>query len=95
MSKEEKEVLYQNYLTSGQSIKEFASKNFISPCIIRGLVSYHKRVNNKEQSSFLRVNVKQESDDFSPAKKSISFSLDNHQIQIDDKYLKDLLRCLL
>ena len=93
MLKEEKEVLYQNYLNSGLSIKEFALRNSISPAVIRGLVSYRKRLNNKEQSSFLNVNVKQEDDTYL-SKTTIMFSLDEHQIKIESKHLKDFLRCL-
>lgn len=48
MSKEEKEVLYQCYLESGLSPKDFAVANNISPAVIRGLISFHKRIDRGE-----------------------------------------------
>lgn len=90
MSKEEKEVLYQCYLESNLSIKEFALKNDVSPSIIRGLVSYHKRINNKERSAFISIATKEE-----VKSNVVDFNFDNHQIKIDKSYLKDFLRCLL
>ena len=44
MNKEEKEALYQRYIESGLSPKEFAIANNISPAIIRGLISFHNEL---------------------------------------------------
>ena len=55
MNKEEKEVLYQRYLESGLSPKKFAKTNNISPVIIRWLISFHKRIDAGEQSSFMAL----------------------------------------
>ena len=59
MNKEEKEVLYQHYLESGLSPKEFALANNISLAIIRGLISFHKRIDAGEQSGFIAVLTKE------------------------------------
>lgn len=55
MSKEEKEVLYQCYLESELSPKDFAVANNISPAIIRELISFHKRIDRGEKSSFIQI----------------------------------------
>ena len=91
MNKEEKEVLYQRYLESGLSPKEFASANNISPAIIRGLISFHKRIDAGEQSSFIAVITKEKE---RQASKIISFKLDNHLIEIDPSLLAAFLGAL-
>lgn len=84
MSKEEKEVLYQCYLESGLSVKKFADLNNVKPAVIRGLVSYHKRIESREKSCFISVITKEEK----AKNKLISFKLDNHNIEIDSFFLK-------
>ena len=59
MSKEEKEFLYQNYLKSGLTLKEFAASNNVNLAVIRGMVSFHKRIDNNEQSGFISITWKQ------------------------------------
>lgn len=58
MSKEEKEVLYQCYLESGLSPKDFAVANNISPAVMRGLISFHKRIDRGEKTSFIQITKK-------------------------------------
>lgn len=91
MNKEEKEVLYQRYLKSGLSPKEFALANNISPAIIRGLISFHKRIDAGEQSGFIAVLTKEKE---RQASKPISFKLDNHLIEIDLSLLVAFLGAL-
>ena len=90
MTKEEKEVLYQSYLESGLSPKDFAKANNISFAVIRGLVSFHKRIDSHEQSGFIPVITKTSK----PTSKIISFKLDNHLIEIDLSFLKSFLGVL-
>ena len=91
MNKEEKEVLYQRYIKSGLSPKEFAIANNISPAIIRGLISFHKRIDAGEQSGFITVLTKEKE---RQASKPISFKLDNHLIEIDSSLLTVFLGAL-
>ena len=91
MNKEEKEILYQRYLESGLSPKEFAITNNVSPAIIRGLISFHKRIDACEQSGFIAVLTKEKE---RQASKSISFKLDNHLIEIDSSLLASFLGAL-
>ncbi len=83
MSKEEKEVLYRCYLESGLSPKDFAVANNISPAVIRGLISFHKRIDRGEKSSFIQITTK----GIVNSSKTISFKLDNHLIEIDQNNL--------
>ena len=91
MNKEEKEILYQCYLESGLSPKEFAIANNISPAIIRGLISFHKRFDAGEQPGFITVLTKGKERQTS---KLISFKLNNHLIEIDPSFLKSFLGAL-
>ena len=91
MNKEEKEILYQCYLESGLSPKEFAIANNISPAVIRGLISFHKRIDAGEQSGFITVLTKGKERQTS---KLISFKLDNHLIEIDPSLLAAFLGAL-
>ena len=91
MNKEEKEILYQRYLESGLAPKEFAIANNVSPAIIRGLISFHKRIDACEQSGFITVLTKEKE---RQASKSISFKLDNHLIEIDSSLLASFLGAL-
>ena len=93
MTKEEKEVLYQCYLESGLSPKEFAEKNNINPAVIRGLVSFHKRIDASEQSSFITITTK-EKDNCQSKRSHISFKLDGHHIEIDQSLLSLFLGAL-
>lgn len=88
MNKEEKEILYQNYLKSGLTPKDFAIANNINPAIIRGLVSFHKRIENNEQSSFITISTK---DSNQYESKIIAFKFDKHLIEIDQSLLKIFL----
>ena len=90
MSKEEKETLYQRYLESGLSPKDFAVANSISPAIIRGLISFHKRIESGEKSSFIVVATKDKTSD----EGTISFKLDSHYIEINPSFLKLFLGAL-
>ena len=91
MNKEEKEVLYQRYIKSGLSPKEFAIGKTISSAIIRGLISFHKRIDAGEQSGFIALLTKEKE---KQASKSISFKLDNHLIEIDLSLLVAFLGAL-
>ena len=88
MTKEEKEVLYQCYLESGLSPKEFATTNNISIPVIRGLISFHKRIDAGEQSRFISIQTKEKE---IKSAKTISFKLDGHLIEIDQSLLKAFL----
>ncbi len=91
MSKEEKDNLYQSFLRSGLSCKEFALRNDVSPSVLRGLISYRKRLEQNEQSGFINVSL----NNSQSSSKKIEFVLDNHHIQIDESFLKQFLRSLL
>ena len=98
MSKEEKEVLYQCYLESGLSPKEFAERNNVKSAVIRGLISFHKRLASGERSSFFQVVTKEDQPILKEKEikvsQLISFKLDGHLIEIDKDILSYFLRCL-
>ena len=86
MTKQEKDALYQQYLESKLSVNDFAAKNNVSPAVIRGLISFHKRIESGEKSDFIRIsssNIKKDANE-----KTLSFKLDNHLIEIDPSLLK-------
>ena len=91
MTKEEKEVLYQCYLESGMSPKEFAIANNVSFSIIRGLISFHKRIDAGEKSNFVTVETKEKE---GKELRLISFKLDSHFIEIDQSLLTLFLGAL-
>lgn len=96
MSKEEKEVLYQSFIESGLSCSEFAKRNNVPVSILRGIISYKKRVSQGEQSGFINVLLNSNEvpiPSSSPSK--IEFILDGHHFQIDVLFLKSFLRSLL
>lgn len=95
MSKEEKDNLYQSFLRSGFSCKEFALKNNVSPSVLRGLISYRKRVEQKEQSGFINVSLNKFQSPNVNSSNKIEFVLDKHHIQINESLLKQFLRSLL
>ena len=95
MSKEEKDNLYQSFLRSGLSCKEFALRNNVSPSVLRGLISYRKRVEQKEQSGFINVSLNKSQSSIVHPSNKIEFVLDNHHIQIDESFLKQFLRSFL
>ncbi len=96
MSKEEKEVLYQSFVKSGLSCSEFARRSNVPVSVLRGIISYKKRVSQGEQSGFINVllNSNDNSSPLSPSSK-IEFVLDGHHFQIDELFLKSFLRSLL
>ena len=89
MSKEEKKKLYEDYLASGLSIKDYADIHGISSYILRGLISYHKRTERNYNDDFITIVNK----DRCP-NNHLSFKLDNHLIEIDERYLKLFLGSL-
>ena len=91
MTKEEKEVLYQHYLESGLSPKDFAIANDVNVSIIRGLISFHKRIDAGEKSNFIAVLAKERE---AKSIKTISFKLDGHHIEIDQSLLTLFLGAL-
>ena len=95
MTKEEKEVLYQCYLESGLSPKEFAVANNISLSVIRGLISFHKRLDSGEKSSFFQVVSKDNQsvlkEESIKSSQLIAFKLDDHFIEMDQSMLKIFL----
>ena len=96
MSKEEKEVLYQSFIESGLSCSEFAKRNNVPVSILRGIISYKKRVSQGEQSGFINVCIDPNDKPISLSSSyRIEFVLDGHHFQIDELFLKAFLRSLL
>ena len=93
MNKEEKNELYKRYLESGLSIKEFALANDVSIYCMKGIVSYRKRFKEDDHDGFINV-VKKDDDVKKENNKKVSFKIDHHLIEIEEKDLSLLLRCL-
>lgn len=91
MTKEEKETLYKDYLKSGLSIKEYASEHGINPAVIRGLVSYNKRLKGEENSPFIKIVEEPKPQQT----QSIIFKLDNHKFEINMRDLRVFLENLV
>ena len=93
MNKEEKDELYKRYLESGLSIKEFALANDVSIYCMKGIVSYRKRFKEDDHDGFINV-VKKDDKVKKENNKKVSFKIDHHLIEIEEKDLSLLLRCL-